>query len=178
MLYSSSIIQYFACIYKNQAFKSNTFFSACKHSGRMFRTPHAANGCPVRSASARSELRSTRIDIKTHDTLFAHITNVLSSSCLFYRYLFPLPIPCVARYAFGRAKGKQHDTNGQSTENPMIRIKFCLYRKCGASKSSILFVAYETKSSIPAELVVRCLTYRKFDAMELRVRCDGTFRAL
>ena len=41
----------------------------------------------------------------------------------------------------------------------------------------MLFVAYETKSSKPNGLVVRCLTYRKFDAMELRVCCDGTFRA-
>ena len=41
----------------------------------------------------------------------------------------------------------------------------------------MLFVAYETKSSKPNELVVRCPTYNKFDAMEFQVRCDGTFRA-
>ena len=39
----------------------------------------------------------------------------------------------------------------------------------------MLFVACETKSFMPTELGVRSLTYRKFDAMELRVRCDGTF---
>ena len=50
-----------------------------------------------------------------------------------------------------------------------------IHRTAILNKSSILFVAYETKSFMLAEPVVRCLTYRKFDAMELRVRCDGTF---
>ena len=58
------------------------------------------------------------------------------------------------------------------------KIKTASYIEKGEHrKSFILFVAYETKSSKPNELVVRCLTYRKFDAVELRVRCDGTFRA-
>lgn len=57
--------------------------------------------------------------IRTFGVLLLHLPKALPSSCPFLSVSFPPRTLDVARYAFGYAKEKLHDANGQSAESLM-----------------------------------------------------------